>query len=247
METKLTVTDSPHSGGLLLSMRFPQELVDTIIDEIAGLVTRPQNARSGLRACSLTARSFLPRSQLQLFADISCHRSGSSSDLMKFDRLLAEFPHIGELLRYLTLQLESYASSYVHEKTVVVPRMLRLLPGLTHLLLDLDCDYGHSWALQPDLLKTSLHAAFSLHCLRSLCLAGLNFSDVSELELLLSHAIGLKALILDRVSFDDSFVVRRVDFLCEPHPIILESPTLDSFDAVDAMVSSFRIVDIQHL
>jgi hypothetical protein len=46
-ETKLTVTDSPHSGGLLLSMRFPQELVDTIIDEIAGLVTYPQNARSG--------------------------------------------------------------------------------------------------------------------------------------------------------------------------------------------------------
>jgi hypothetical protein len=125
--------------------------------------------------------------------------------------------------------------------------MLRLLPGLTHLLLDLDCDYGHSWALQPDLLKTSLHAAFSLHCLRSLCLASLNFADVSELELLLSHAIGLKALILDRVNFGDSFAVRRLDFLCEPHPIILESPTLDSFDAVDAMVSSFRIVDIQHL
>ncbi|KAJ7279644.1 hypothetical protein C8J57DRAFT_1303852 [Mycena rebaudengoi] len=235
-------------------MRFPQELLDTILDEVARLPVGDSSRspeqwsvldQRALRACSLTARSFQPRSQLHLFTRIG--RRHHPKDLMKFDRLLAESPHIGKLVRYFTLDLKGNAPVQVYEKTIVVPRILRLLPSLTHLQFTLQCDSGHSWALQPDLLKTSIHAALSLHCLRNLCLTDMKFADVSELESLLSHAIGLKALTLNNIDFHESSAVGRVDVPREPH-IVLESLRLDSMQyGVDTILSSFCIVDIKHL
>ncbi|KAJ7279571.1 hypothetical protein C8J57DRAFT_1570401 [Mycena rebaudengoi] len=178
-------------------MRFPRELVDIVIDEVARL--GDSSSERTLRACSLTARSFQLRSQLHLFTRIGRHRH--PKDLMKFDGLLAGSPHIGKLVRYLTLDLKGNAPVQLHEKMIVVPRILRLLPSLTHLQFALQCDSGHSWALQPDLLKTSIHAALSLHRLRNLCVTDMKFADVSELESLLSHAIGLKALTLNNIEF----------------------------------------------
>ncbi|KAJ7279327.1 hypothetical protein C8J57DRAFT_132537 [Mycena rebaudengoi] len=224
-------------------MRVPSELVDAIIDKVAVLDNLTAERRA-LRACSLTARSFLPRSQLHLFAAITFRHD--SLDMMKFDRLLAESPHIGELyVKYFALQLEGQTSPHSHNKTIVVPRILRLLPGLTHVFLDFDCDDDQPWESQSDLLKTGVQAACSLHSLRSLCLANLHFANVSELESLLSHAIGLKALVLDDITFSDSSVW-SVDLRREPR-VVIESLTLDTFDAVDAMVSSFSTVDIKHL
>ncbi|KAJ7286569.1 hypothetical protein C8J57DRAFT_1497215 [Mycena rebaudengoi] len=145
-------------------MRFPQELVDIVIDEVARL--GDSSSERTLRACSLTARSLLPRSQLHLFTEISFR--GYSDErvlkLMKFDGLLTESPHIGELVRCLSLQLDGWKFGQVYEKTVVVPRMLRLLPRLAHLDLDLQCDDDYFWVSQPEILKTSLHAAFSRNC-----------------------------------------------------------------------------------
>jgi hypothetical protein len=135
-------------------------------------------------------------------------------------------------------------------KTLVVPRILRLLPGLTHLLLDFGRAYTFAdrfWGSQPGLLQTSLHATLSLPYLQSLCLSKLIFANVSELEILLSHAAGLKELILDHIIFHDSEPVRRSGVLDEPR-VVIESLTLDSFArTVDAMVSSFSTVDIKHL
>jgi hypothetical protein len=121
----------------------------------------------------------------------------------------------------------------------VLPRILRFLPGLTHLVLDFD---GQNWVSQPDLLKTSLHATFSRHCLRGLCLTDLRFDNVSELEALLSSGLGLKELILDGIGFDSS--VQRINGPREPR-VVIESLTL--LHAEDALVSSFSAVDIKHL
>ncbi|KAJ7286572.1 hypothetical protein C8J57DRAFT_1708827 [Mycena rebaudengoi] len=233
-------------------MRFPQELLDTILDEVAKLPVGDSSPEQwsvlnqrALRACSLTAPSFQPRSQLHLFTRIGRHHH--PKDLMKFDGLLAGSPHIGKLVRYLTLDLKGNAPVQLHEKMIVVPRILRLLPRLTHLQFDLQCDSGHSWALQPDLLKTSIHAALSLHCLRNLCVTDMKFADVSELESLLSHAIGLKALTLNNIEFHESSAVGRTDVPRQPH-IVFESFRLDSMrHSVDAILSSFRSVDIKHL
>ncbi|KAJ7290313.1 hypothetical protein C8J57DRAFT_1705742 [Mycena rebaudengoi] len=236
-------------------MQIPQELVDAIVDKVAIFdvdgVLDIHSSKSALRACSLTARSFLPRSQLHLFATISCRRY--SSDLTMFDALLAGSPHIGEhFVRYFTLQLQGHHFAQSHEKTVVVPGILRLLPCLTHLVLDFD-DYADEgspdadqcWVSQPSMLKTSLHATLSRSCLRCLCLTDLNFATVSELEALLSHGIGLKELILDHIGFESS--TQRVSCPHEPC-VFIESLTLDSIqNAADALVSSFSAVDIKHL
>ncbi|KAJ7290318.1 hypothetical protein C8J57DRAFT_1611073 [Mycena rebaudengoi] len=189
-------------------MQIPRELVDAIIDKVAIFdedgVLDPSSQRA-LWACSLTARSFLPRSQLHLFAVIGCRRY--RSDFTEFEALLAG------------VQLRAQS----HEKAVVVPRILRLLPGLTHLVLEgLDdpVDDGHVWASQPDLLKASLHATSSRHCLRSLCLTDLSFANVSELETLLSHGIGLKELILDNIRFKSSVHGQRIDGPRKPRVVI---------------------------
>ncbi|KAJ7277911.1 hypothetical protein C8J57DRAFT_1308207 [Mycena rebaudengoi] len=222
-------------------MRVPQELVDAMIDKVASL----DDAHPALEACSLTARSFLPQSQRHLFAAVTCYRD--SSDLIKFAALLAESPHIGELyVKYFTLQIHGTGVSQSHQKTIVVPRIPNLLPGLTHLVLDLDCD-DEFWESEQELFKTSLYVTLSLHCLRSLCLTGLTFANVSGLESFLSHATGLKELILDEISFDNP---SAYPFLCMPHEsrVMLESLTVDAmYTGVDAMVSSFSTVDIKHL
>ncbi|KAJ7277931.1 hypothetical protein C8J57DRAFT_1308254 [Mycena rebaudengoi] len=235
-------------------MRFPQEIVDVIIDKVA--ISDIYEVRSShrddppstaaLRACSLAAHSFLYRSRLHLFAAITCC---FDSHLSNFDRLLAESPHIGELyVKYLQLQFRG-ESANPGEKTIIVPRILRLLPGLTHLVLDFDCEDYPCWKTQPDVLKTSLHATFSLS-LRCLRLTDLIFANVSELESLLSHAIGLKELLLDHIGFrDSSESVPHIGALDHHGPrIVLESLTLDSIDdAAETMVSSFSTVDITHL
>ncbi|KAJ7292650.1 hypothetical protein C8J57DRAFT_1490151 [Mycena rebaudengoi] len=259
-ESAALVVEHAALGLLLLAdgprdMQVPQELVDAIIDKVALLQGNSRGRLSSpereLRACSLVAHPFLPRSQLHLFTAITCHRN--SSDFAKFDRLLAESPHIGELyVRYLALQFQLKSQTSDHMKTLVVPRILRLLPDLTHLLLDFGraynpVDLDWFWRSQPSLLQTSLRTALSLRSLRSLCLTKLNFDNVSELETLLSHAIGLKELILDHIIFRDSEPVRRSGVLDEPR-VVIESLTLDYLErAVDAIVSSFSTVDIKHI
>ncbi|KAJ7278201.1 hypothetical protein C8J57DRAFT_1465405 [Mycena rebaudengoi] len=235
-------------------MRVPQEIVDAIIDNFAMpdeekiLHYRPElDDANSLRACSLTSRSFLRGSRMHLFAAIFCH---SPSEFSHFDRLLAESPHIGEIyVRHFTLSIRDRRAPFVAED-VVLPRILSRLPRLTHLMLDFlptsHISRENIWVLQPPQFKTSIQATLSLHCLRSLRLYDLKFTNVSEFESLLSHATSLKALTLGRIAFENPFT-RRVDSCHEVH-VVLESLELElERDVVDAMVSSFSTVDINHL
>ncbi|KAJ7238862.1 hypothetical protein C8J57DRAFT_111781 [Mycena rebaudengoi] len=226
------------------TMQVPQEIVDAIIDNFAmshdEKISRnrePVDADS-LRACALTSRSFLRRSRMHLFAAFFCEHL---SDFSHFDRLLAESPHIGELyVRYFTLDIGDRTAPLLTED-VVLPRILSRLPGLTHLTLDFLSTYS-DW---PSLFKASIRTTLSLNCLRSLCLYYLRFENASELELLLSHATGLKALNLGGILFQN-LSVRGVD---PPGVhVFLESLELElEMEAVDAIVSGFSTVDIKHL
>ncbi|KAJ7260286.1 hypothetical protein C8J57DRAFT_1233305 [Mycena rebaudengoi] len=211
------------------TMRVPQEIDDAIIDNFGmshdekisphGYGREPDDTDS-LRACSLTSRSFLRRSRMHLFAAIFCQRL---SDFSHFDRLLAESPHIGELyVRYFSLKIRlADRRDPLLTEGVVFPRILSRLPRLTHVSLNSIMDgYIPFWGSLPSLFK---------------------------LELLLSNATGLKALTLGGIIFENPSL-RRVDV---PHEVrvVLESFELGRGmdEVVDAMVSSFRTVDIKHL
>ncbi|KAJ7238027.1 hypothetical protein C8J57DRAFT_1529018 [Mycena rebaudengoi] len=229
-------------------MRVPQEISDAIIDNFAkshiekisltSYRREPDDADS-LRACSLTSRAFLCRSCMHLFAAIYCEYH---SDFLNLDRLLAECPHIGELyIRYFVVELRNRTSHLLAED-VVVPRILSRLRSLTHVTLTLPSTYG----VWPSLFKAGMRATLSLHCLRSLSLYHMHFANASELELLLSHATGSKALTLGAVVFDNPSI-HCVDV---PHEgrVVLESLELElETDVMDAMMSGFSTVDIKHL
>ncbi|KAJ7266650.1 hypothetical protein C8J57DRAFT_1510755 [Mycena rebaudengoi] len=235
-----------ESGRSQGSMRVPQEIADKIIDNFAmshdDKISRnrywrepgePVDADS-LRACSLTSRSFLRRSRMHLFAAFFCQYL---SDFSHFDRLLAESPHIGELyVRYFKMTIRDCVAPLLTED-VVLPRILSRLPSLTHVTLY----YPSSYNVWPSLLKASIQTTLSLHCLRSLCLNWIRFANTSELELLLGHATGLKALTLDNIHFDNPSVC-RVDV---PHEVrvVLESLELElETNVVDATPANAQTI-----
>ncbi|KAJ7266708.1 hypothetical protein C8J57DRAFT_376780 [Mycena rebaudengoi] len=228
------------------TLQVPQDIVDAIIDNFAmshdEIISLPRywhepDDADSLRACSFTSRSFLHRSRMHLFAAFSCIWF---SDFSHFDRLLTESPHIGELyVKYFTLEIGDYKAPLA--EGVVLPRILSRLPRLTHVSLNYISTYG-DW---PPLFKASIRATLSLHCLRSLCLYSMDFANASELELLLSHATGLKALTLGHITFDNPSVC-HID-RHEVH-VFLESLELElEVGEVDAIVSGFSTVDIKHL
>jgi hypothetical protein len=73
-----------------------------------------------------------------------------------------------------------------------------------------------------------------------------------ELESLLSHAYGLKELILEEITFDN--LSRPADLASHEALVVLDSFQLHSYghhqaaeDVVDAMLSTFSKLDIRHL
>ncbi|KAJ7257265.1 hypothetical protein C8J57DRAFT_1721150 [Mycena rebaudengoi] len=231
-------------------MQVPQETVDAIIDNLvsAGRDQKspyfceiPEADIDTLRACSLTARAFLSRSRMNLFSVISCE----PESVFKFDALLAESPQIGELyVRRFYLHGTRCYPPIDADEGLVVPRILRRLPNLTH--IGYHSHHGERWEEVPSSNKAAFQTTFSLNCLRSIYLGALVFADVSELDLLLNHAKGLKELTLDTIDFKDP-VVHHINGKNEPF-VVLEALTLVHIEEApgNAMMSGFTI-DIKHL
>ncbi|KAJ7251751.1 hypothetical protein C8J57DRAFT_1520559 [Mycena rebaudengoi] len=77
------------------------------------------------------------------------------------------------------------------------------------------------------------------------------FTDLMELESLLSHAHGLKELTLNNIDFDDTFA-RPADPASHKALIVLDSLDVEldprvAFSEQDAMLSTFSRLDIRHL
>jgi hypothetical protein len=229
-------------------MQIPQEIVDAIIDNFAVFdddrttCNEPCEADT-LRVCALVSRSFLPRSQRQLFALLTCLKG----NLLKLERLLVESPHIGTYVRFFSLFLPGIESPILCDNLVSVSRFMPLLPHLTHLEV-IAGKYNRPWEPQPLFLKSALQAAFSLPSLRSIHLSRYSFIDVYALEALLSHAIGLKELSLDAIDFIDT-CARPVSLGPRRASVVLESLRMTYIKSIvtESIASAFRMVDITQL
>ncbi|KAJ7255919.1 hypothetical protein C8J57DRAFT_566937 [Mycena rebaudengoi] len=161
-------------------MELPQEIVDEIVAYVAislnavarsrGLHRKPAVVdKNSLKACALTSRSFLPRSQKRLFASVICK---AELDVFSFDRLLFCSPHLGSYVEWFVFRR---ALEAIFEQCIT--RILRLLPNLDHLLAKSFDRNGY----HPPVLTTAFQAA-SPSRLRILCLCDTAFADAAELE-----------------------------------------------------------------
>jgi hypothetical protein len=224
-------------------MRVPQEIVDTIIDHLLPIDSEDDGRETrvgALRACALTCRSFLPRSQTHLFATIRCLRSG---DVLLFDRPLAGSPYIGSLyVRYFSLVgVPGDFSFDVVPDSIMVSRILSLLPNLARLDVVSVSD--------PQIgFPTAVEGAFSLLSLRTLQLSRLSFTNAAALDSLLRHARALQDLSLEDICFGHH-PVDHTGPASRGVAVALASLRLHLVRKreVDAMLAAFSAVDIRHL
>ncbi|KAJ7268521.1 hypothetical protein C8J57DRAFT_1612701 [Mycena rebaudengoi] len=248
-------------------MQLPPDIISAILDTFAlpyddaGIISvlRDPHVIDTLRACALTSRSFLSRSQLHLFSAITCN---SHSHLVKLDQLLSTSPHIGALyVRYFTLRITPTVELGA-ECAILTARVLPILTNLAHLALTPPKTGAGEvqwitqdvlWETQPIFLKAAFQTALVRPSLRSLSLSRYSFANVASLEhSLLRHAKSVKRLSLMQVIFHDdtSFGRDSRHIQADDGPtVLLEHLTLTHItkDAVDAMLSGLRAVDIKHL
>ncbi|KAJ7253605.1 hypothetical protein C8J57DRAFT_627192 [Mycena rebaudengoi] len=213
-------------------MRVPQEIVD-----------KESSTTSPILSDTGRPLDFTPTTLL------CCDLLSQPPKLTKFDRLLAESPQIGELyVRHLTLILYPKGESprrHVMEAQEILRRILLLLPNLTHVGVDA-MSRVYKFRV-TDRNEGVIQKMFSFRSLRGVCLTDLEFADVWELELLLSHATGLKELILlSRCPLPlASHCLRPCLHEC---CVVLESVRLESMAyALDLIAANFTIVDVRHL
>jgi hypothetical protein len=240
-------------------VQLPQELIDAIIDQFAprgddtlpNKYWVPEAEKAALSACSLASRIFLCRSRQHLFAGIEFYTDCSS----QLEDLVSESPDIlTSYLKYFSIVFNCESELEDGLDFTLASSILALAPKLVH--LDIYVNLTRlGWDSQPSLFKNAVYQALQLPHLRSLSLGHYTFASVMELEYLLSHAHGLKELILDMISFEDTSA--RPANAPSHEPLVV----LDSLDVgldgtlrddviaagVDAMLSTFSMVDIKHL
>jgi hypothetical protein len=158
-------------------MELPQEIVDAIIVYVAispkalarsrGVHREPPVPdKNALKACALTSRSFLPRSQKHLFASVIC----VADAVPNFDRLLSRSPHLGSYVECFA-STPLYLSISSHEYCICCLTWTTSRRRLT----------GTPGANQPPLLSTVFQSVLPSR-LRILYLSDSVFSDAAELS-----------------------------------------------------------------
>ncbi|KAJ7279738.1 hypothetical protein C8J57DRAFT_1502378 [Mycena rebaudengoi] len=225
-------------------MRVPQEIVDAIIDNVwmesLDVWNVERNEAGTLRACALTSRAFLPTSQKHLFSEISCFQDKDwKTRIWLFNELLINSPHIGLLVRQF--RLEAVSDEPLSYATLL-SGILSRLPNLTGLDVESLIVHGH-----PARFPSAVQGALPILAIRTLRLCKLTFHDPAELDSLLSHATSLEDLSLDHITFRNNSV-----HLLAPSAaaaVVLVALKVEDMDvvSVDAMLATFRAVDIKHL
>ena len=148
--TKYLTHSLLHSIVLLLaevSMTFPAELVDTIVDKL-------QDDKSALATCSLLSRIWVPRSRYHLFHSITVTVESDGSGFKPFLDFLRSSPNTIDHIQELTLDgsvdvdWEIYYLSTITQNTShpLLFQILDYLPALTS--LELRCMWftlPHRW------------------------------------------------------------------------------------------------------
>jgi hypothetical protein len=158
---------------------LPQELFDTIIDEIRDKET--------LKACALVATSFLPPSQRNLFRKIQLGGPRSRRDTPVF---LAGFPYLVAYIRDLTIYVRDTAWN-----SVAVSVVLRSARDIESLVF---CGRASNWSRLGDEVSSTLLDCLSRPSLRRL--------DLTHMEgvpaALISAATAIPVISFYRVRMD---------------------------------------------
>jgi hypothetical protein len=126
----------------------------------------------------------------------------------------------------------------------VVSQTLALLEHLVHLQV---YAWGFELHLWPAELKAAFHDALLRPTFRSLDLGGFALADALELDALLGHASGLKALQLNGLAFTDSHAWRLATPPRDALRIFLDALEVTSASDTHSTLSALPTLDITRL
>jgi hypothetical protein len=189
-------------------MDLPQELVDTILDNIHDDVP-------SLKSCSLAARTFVISARKHIFKKIEILSSSDASQ--RFYELLYSSPHIAPLVEDLCIvsvlkRLPGTFGYFDLGGDYMSGRALSLiLPLLTELkrisiiengdLIQTCAKFSRSWSKMDQPLQSALANVFSSPRLEAVHLRGLVLESPCHLLSLFSEATALKEMSLSRLYF----------------------------------------------
>ncbi|KAJ7603231.1 hypothetical protein DFH06DRAFT_1394327 [Mycena polygramma] len=237
-------------------VKIPQELIDTIIEEIPlsdsqypFITYRDESDESTLlvetlKACALVSRAFLRPTQTRLFhaVGLDLTRNGDHSH-RRFSQLLLDRPHLRTYVRHLQL---TYTPA--NDDAELISRLLSSLTCLESIKLH---GRGFEWSGQSLQVKASLLAALSRPNLRHITLVEVKFTSASELHAVLKNCVGMKHLELLGIQFVNHDGLNMYTTAADPctPSIALDSVALLGLDSadVDSVLQAFTAIDITHL
>ncbi|PBL02633.1 hypothetical protein ARMGADRAFT_1072082 [Armillaria gallica] len=191
--------------------RIPQELVNTVLDELRGDIVT-------LSACSLVCRTWTNPSQALIFSCIRLLREDGRNDFSKgrprlrsilnLCNFLATYPHIAPFVGTLSLQSKGPALPRSSGSRAAKARwkplrdtLARALPTLTHLKsLELQFDRIYGWGAFSEWEGAHVFTQAS-PVLTILELRRVTFEDLSVLLSLLQRTRSLEVLVLQEIDF----------------------------------------------
>ncbi|KAK0483673.1 hypothetical protein IW261DRAFT_1561479 [Armillaria novae-zelandiae] len=227
---------------------IPQELVDSIIDEI------PVEDSDTLRTCTLVNHSFFPRSHKRLFSTIilrSCsykHANASIDPYRRFMRFVSRYAHYASLVKDIQLH-DVYlpvSGSWFTQDDTVIPQILSHLPLLESIYIS-SFDSCLSFPIM-----SALRNLFASPKLRNISFSKVLFYSPSyPLLSLFSRASGPKTInIHGGVSYgthDESPPPSRNHVSCQVDSLSIKMYPAAAADFIDCLLSRRSTVDISSL
>lgn len=187
---------------------FPQELTDTILNEL-------RNDIPTLNSCPLVSRAFVPTSRAHLFSRVRLTpptkaQGNAPNRCQRFYQIIQSSPHIVSHVKHLEL-VEGHRPSKWHDTDEVSwlvscrPLPLLLLDSLN--TISLGCTANTLiWNRVSPILKSSLRNVFVLPRLTGIRLYNVGFDGWSDLYPLFANSPSLEHLSLLNVStWEDPF------------------------------------------
>ncbi|PBK91941.1 hypothetical protein ARMGADRAFT_1166102 [Armillaria gallica] len=201
-----------------LEARFPQELVDAIIDVVRDSSPSRSDEVKNLSSCSLVARSFLPRTRSHLFYNVTFT---TAEDIERYHAMCLASPIIPAAAR--RLGLHSNGTSNVIENPLLLA-ILKLANNIQTLVF-----HQISWDTLPQAVLDTISSypltAIMLHAVVIPSILSFfsflrNCSTREEIELLLSQTLRVESdgpgedLTVERMPRDKPLVVKRLIVNC---------------------------------
>ncbi|KAK0482753.1 hypothetical protein IW261DRAFT_1051665 [Armillaria novae-zelandiae] len=201
-----------------LESRFPQELVDAIIDAVWDASPSRSDEVKNLSACSLVARSFLPRTRSHMFHTITLV---TAEDIQRYHAMCLASPFIPAVARRLSLHSDDTSNVIDHPLLLAILKLAINIHTLIfheiswnvlpQAVLDTIASYPLTAIMLHDVVIPSIPSFFSF--LR-------NCSTREDIELLLSQTLRVESegsgedLTVEAMSRDKPLAVKNLVVNC---------------------------------